>query len=203
MPRLSAILGFCRDCPRSLASCRDYGPWKNTPAKALRHLLLPVETTVRKNWLPADSASCRDTWQEGIYHVQRLDRKQEIVDSLGGSQIWRTVSAGSENWRTIFVSWLLSCITLCLFVHEDAEPVYEDCTCNPELNETTAEPYVSLPEWCHSPDGTNCNWYSICLEVVLYVIQEIQKNLYYMYKFIKQQHKLLSFGLLIFSSSEP
>ena len=29
-----------------------------------------------------------------------LGRKQETTDSLGGSQIWRTVSAGSENQRT-------------------------------------------------------------------------------------------------------
>ena len=28
-----------------------------------------------------------------------LGRKQEIPDSLCGSQIWLTVSAGSENWQ--------------------------------------------------------------------------------------------------------
>ena len=31
-----------------------------------------------------------------------LGRKQKIADSLGGSQIWRRVSAGSENWRTSY-----------------------------------------------------------------------------------------------------
>ena len=34
---------------------------------------------------PCDSASCRESLQEAIYY----DKKQEIADSLGGSQIWR------------------------------------------------------------------------------------------------------------------
>ena len=95
LQRLSVIFGFHRDCPWPPASCRDYRPRKMASCRDC----------------PCDSASCRDSRQEAKSHGQSLQeaiiskhnrssRKQEIADSLGGSQIWRTVSAGSVNWRT-------------------------------------------------------------------------------------------------------
>ena len=81
LQKLSITFGFRRDC---------------------RHLLLPVETVCV--WYiascrdcPCDLASCRESRQEAESHGQSLqkaifrgrslDRKQEIMDSLGGSQI--------------------------------------------------------------------------------------------------------------------
>ena len=52
-------------------------------AGTVRDLLLPVETTVHEKWLPAETV-----------HVILLP-----AETLG-SQIRRTVSAGSVNWRT-------------------------------------------------------------------------------------------------------
>ena len=90
--------GFRRDCPSYLAS-----------AETVCDLLLPPETTVHEKWLPAETVrvilppaesqqeaeSHRQSLQEASYQAQQLGWKQEIADSLGGSQIWQTVSAGS------------------------------------------------------------------------------------------------------------
>ena len=54
--RLSVIFGFRRDCPWSLASCRDYHPLKIASCRDC----------------PCDSASCRDSRQEAKSHGQSL-----------------------------------------------------------------------------------------------------------------------------------
>ena len=72
LPRLSVICSFRRDCPRPFASCREY----------LREKRLLTET-VRVILLPASRGQSR---QEAIYHGHNLGRKQEVADSLGGSQ---------------------------------------------------------------------------------------------------------------------
>ena len=83
LQRLSVIFGFRRDCPRSLASCRDCCTWKIASCR---------------DYL-CDSASCRESRQEAESHGQSqqvvifvdgsLGRKQEITDSLGGSSLCR------------------------------------------------------------------------------------------------------------------
>ena len=63
---------FCRDCPSYLAS-----------AETVRDLLLPVETTGHKKWLPAETVcEITRTVSAGIY-------------------LPRTVSAGSKRSRTV------------------------------------------------------------------------------------------------------
>ena len=85
------IFASCRDCPSYLAS-----------AETVCDLLLPAETTVHEKWLPAETARvillpakslsrklnhtdshCRKLFSKD----NSLGRKQEIEDSLGGSQI--------------------------------------------------------------------------------------------------------------------
>ena len=52
LQRLYIIFGFCRDCPRTLASCRDYCPRKLASCRDCPH----------------DSASCREPRQEAESH---------------------------------------------------------------------------------------------------------------------------------------
>ncbi|XP_028396529.1 uncharacterized protein LOC114520462 [Dendronephthya gigantea] len=40
--------------------------------------------------------------------------------------------------------------------------VFLNCKCSPFDPKPTQR--VKLPDWCYSPDGTNCNWYSNCLK---------------------------------------
>ena len=54
LQRLSVIFGFRRDCPRSLASCRDYRPRKMASCRDC----------------PCDSASCRESRHEPKSHGQ-------------------------------------------------------------------------------------------------------------------------------------
>ncbi|XP_028396531.1 uncharacterized protein LOC114520464 [Dendronephthya gigantea] len=42
--------------------------------------------------------------------------------------------------------------------------VFSNCKCSPFGPKPTQS--VKLPDWCYSPDGTNCNWYSNCLKKV-------------------------------------
>ncbi|XP_041358957.1 uncharacterized protein LOC121375528 [Gigantopelta aegis] len=45
--------------------------------------------------------------------------------------------------------------------------VSQDCQCNPdetEVTRTTVSPTTLVPEWCLSPDGSDCSWYRSCLE---------------------------------------
>ena len=82
LQRLSVIFGFRRDC--------------------VRDLLLPVETTVHDSWLPAEAVRVillsAETLGRKLNHTDSLcrklfpkhnslGRKQEIADSLNGSQI--------------------------------------------------------------------------------------------------------------------
>ena len=85
------IFASCRDCPSYLVS-----------AKTVHELLLPAETTVHEKWLPAETVHvillpakilgrkldhtdslCRKLFTK----YNSLGRKQEIADSLSGSQI--------------------------------------------------------------------------------------------------------------------
>ena len=85
------IFASCRDCLSYLAA-----------AETVHDLLLPAETTVHEKWLPAETvlvillpaeslcsklshtdSLCR---KQFIKH-NSLGKKQEIADSLGGSQI--------------------------------------------------------------------------------------------------------------------
>ena len=90
LQRLSVIFGLGRDCPRSFASCRDYRPRKMASCRDC-----PCNSTLGRK-LNHTHSLCRKPFTEH----NRLGRKQEIADSLGGNQLWRTVSAGSENWQT-------------------------------------------------------------------------------------------------------
>ena len=115
------IFASCRDCPSYLAS-----------AKTVRDLLLPAETTVHEKWLPIETVRVillpAETLGRKLNHTDSLcrklfpqhnslDRKQEIADSLGGSQICRTLSAGSENWRTRLYS-----VCTCMYMVPDSIP---------------------------------------------------------------------------------
>ena len=50
--------------------------------------------------------------------------------------------------------------------HEkESGPVTSDCSCSPSsLPDPTLSATTSLPSFCYSPSGTNCQWYSSCLE---------------------------------------
>ena len=87
----SLIFATCRDCPSYLAS-----------AETVCDLLLPAETTLHKKWLPAETVRVillpAETLGRKLNHRHSLcrmlfakhnslARKQEITDSLGGSQI--------------------------------------------------------------------------------------------------------------------
>ena len=76
LQRLSVIFGFHRDCPRSLASCRDCCAWEIASCRDC----------------PCVLASCRDPRQEAESHEQSL---QEAIFS------WTVVSAGSKRSRTV------------------------------------------------------------------------------------------------------
>ena len=91
LQRLPVIFGFRRDCPWSLVLLPILPSTKKLPAETVRVILLPTETLGRK--LNHMTSLCRKLF---IKH-NNLGRKQEIADSLGESQIWRTVSAGSET----------------------------------------------------------------------------------------------------------
>ena len=43
-------------------------------------------------------------------------------------------------------------------------PVYDNCSCDPHAEIPANK--VDLPDWCYSPDGTSCLWYTSCLEVI-------------------------------------
>ena len=72
LQRLYIIFGFRRDCPRTLASCRDYCPRKMASCRDC----------------PRDSASCREprqeaesrgqSLQEAIYHVQKSRQEARV-----------------------------------------------------------------------------------------------------------------------------
>ena len=65
-------------------------------------ILLPAETLGRKQ--NHTDSLCRKLFTKH----NSLGRKQEIPDSLGGSQIGQTISAGSENQRTRLYPVLIS-----------------------------------------------------------------------------------------------
>ena len=84
------IFASCRDCPSYLAS-----------AKTVRDLLPPAKTNVHEKWLPAETVRVILIPAETLGRKQNhtdslcrklftkhnsLCRKQEIADSLGGSQ---------------------------------------------------------------------------------------------------------------------
>ena len=81
-PRLPAI-----SCFRAIV----HGKWLSV--ESVREIMLPVETLCRKH----KYADILDRKPFSAY--SSLCRKQEIVDSLDGSHIWRTVPVESENWR--------------------------------------------------------------------------------------------------------
>ena len=85
------IFASCRDCPSYLAS-----------PETVHDLLLPAETTVHEKRLPAETVHVillpTETLGRKLNHTESLcrklffkhnslGRKQEIADSLGGSQI--------------------------------------------------------------------------------------------------------------------
>ena len=66
---------------------------------------LPWLVHIRDKRLPAESVcvilpSAESLGRKHIHIVSVTGKKQEMADSLNGSQIWRTVSVGSENWQT-------------------------------------------------------------------------------------------------------
>ena len=77
----------------------------------MRNLLLTAETTVHEKWLPSETArvilllaetrqeakSLGQSLQEAIHQAQQSQQEAKVADSLGGSQVCRTVSAGSVN----------------------------------------------------------------------------------------------------------
>ena len=78
LQRLFVIFGLRRDCPFSLASCRDYRPRKKASCRDC----------------PCDSASCRESRQEAESHGQSLQEannqaqqsRQEAGDHDGKSR---------------------------------------------------------------------------------------------------------------------
>ena len=81
LQRLSVIFGFHRDCPRTLASCRDYCPRKMASCRDC----------------PRDSASCREPRQEAESHGQSLQEAiYHVQKSLAGSKRSRTISAEAK-----------------------------------------------------------------------------------------------------------
>ena len=85
------IFSSCRDCPSYLAS-----------VETVRDLLLPAETSIDEKWLPAETVLVillpAETLSRKLNYTDSLcrklfpkhnslGRKQEIADSLGGSQI--------------------------------------------------------------------------------------------------------------------
>ena len=78
LQRLSIIFGLRVDCLRSLASCRDYHPWKMASCRDC----------------PCDSASCWDTWQEAKSHGQSL---QEGVNQV--QQPRQEARDHGQSWR--------------------------------------------------------------------------------------------------------
>ena len=92
-PRLSTISCFLHGLP------------------SLKNVFLP-RLSALLCFLPRASAGSRimQTVSAGSHFImyRSLSRKQEIADSLSGSQIWRTVSAG--NWRTgLYPVYLQGC----------------------------------------------------------------------------------------------
>ena len=85
---------------------------------------------------PSDSASCRDSrqeakshgqsLQESIYQAQESQQEARDHESLGGSQISRTVSLGSINLRPRVypVSMCIGCFGKFFFVMGQALPGY-------------------------------------------------------------------------------
>ena len=86
-------------------------------AETVCNLLFPAETAVHDTWLPVESVGVNLLPAETLSRKQNyagilgkrsffadgcLDKKQAFADSLGGSQIWWTVSARSESRRTSF-----------------------------------------------------------------------------------------------------
>ena len=80
-------------------------------AQTVSDLLLPAEATIHEKWLPAETVCVNLLPAETLGRKQNhtdslcrklftkhnsLGRKQKIMDSLGGSQIRQTVSAGGE-----------------------------------------------------------------------------------------------------------
>ena len=97
--KLSVIFGFCLDGLQSLASCWNYRPQKRLPAETVPVILLPAKTLGRKQ-------NQADNLIRKLFIMQSsLSRKQKITGSLGGSQIWGTVSTGSQNWQTSLYGW--------------------------------------------------------------------------------------------------
>ena len=84
------------------------------PAETVGVILLPASTvcvilllasTVGVILLPAETLERKQNYTDNLGRKpfithSSLDRKEEIADSLSGSQKRRIVSAGSENWRT-------------------------------------------------------------------------------------------------------
>ena len=79
---------------RSCRGCLSY----SVSTETVRDLLLPAETTVHEKWLPAETVRAILLPVETRHHMDSLcrklfpkhnsiGRKQEIADSLGGSQI--------------------------------------------------------------------------------------------------------------------
>ncbi|MEW8544214.1 MAG: hypothetical protein AB2693_11835 [Candidatus Thiodiazotropha sp.] len=76
------------------------------PAETVCDILFPAETTVSAILLPAKSRGIKQNHADSLGREQFimhscLGRKQDIADSLGGIQIWQTVSAGD---------WVIPCV---------------------------------------------------------------------------------------------
>ena len=82
LQRLSFIFGFRRDCPRSLASCRDCCAWEIVSRRDFRVIKLPPAESLGRKQNHTDSLYRKPFFVDGS-----LGRKQEITDSLGGSHI--------------------------------------------------------------------------------------------------------------------
>ena len=69
--------------------------------------------------------------------------------------------------HTCISPYAIYCWYQCMLEVHDKEsgPVTSDCSCSPYfVPNPTLSPTTSLPSFCYSPSGTNCQWYSTCLE---------------------------------------
>ena len=102
LQRLSIIFGFRRDCPWSLASCRDYRPRKMASCRDC----------------PRDSASCRDSRPEAKSHGQSLQEaiyqaeqsRQEARDRRQSR--WEPTMTDSHCRKSKFADSSLPCATI-------------------------------------------------------------------------------------------
>ena len=92
-------MASCPVCPYDFAFC-----WE-IPAKTVLMIVLPAETLGRKQ-NHADRLG-----RKPFFKYSRLNTNQEIADSLGGSQIWWTVSTDSKIGGLVYTLWYILEIT--------------------------------------------------------------------------------------------